>query len=74
MEATGDGRFATIARVLCYLAEGYDDDSNHVFVETTSQLDAILRRHLPGILDASTADEGAILARLFREAIESVSN
>jgi hypothetical protein len=70
-ESTGDARYSSLSRSFDAIGESFD---LHGAVEsaTVHELDIHLKRSVPQILDADTAELGAHLARSLRESIVSI--
>lgn len=69
-ETTGDGRYCPLARALERIALAFEDDG-HLPLTVVEHLNAALAQELPAVLDASTAETGALLGRLLRERLEA---
>lgn len=65
-EATGDARFCGLARALGQVADTWDA-YGALPANVAADIAAVFAQHLPDILDVSTPEEGAGLARLLRE-------
>lgn len=74
-EATGDGRYCLIWQILTMVDDWFGDPgegamANNFFM----RLDAILRRELPGVIDAATAQVGCALAATMRDELITERN
>lgn len=65
--ATGDARFCVLSEMLRQLFEIYGEQG--VRVSAARELDAMLVRELPGVLEADEAGSGAQLAEALRRAV-----
>ena len=70
-EATGDARYCGFARMFSQAAEIWDD-YGALPAAVIQEINDALRRHLPGAIEAPTAEEGAGLARLLREEVATI--
>jgi hypothetical protein len=67
-ETTGDARYSSLGETLGYIA-GFFEDYGAMEAETFNNLNHALMRHLGGVLQAETAETGALLGRTFREEV-----
>lgn len=67
--ATGDARWCLLSRTLARLAAPFVDSIGALPSELVDQIDAVLREQLPDVLSATSAVEGASLARLLDESL-----
>jgi len=67
-EASGDARYFSVGDALAALADWWSDHDERggIPVQVANDLSATITRHLPDVLDAESASDGAQLARLFR--------
>lgn len=65
-EATGDARYCSLWRALNLINELFEPHRG-ISPDLVSQLDLVLRRGLPEILDAETAESASQFARGLRE-------
>ena len=70
-ETTGDARYCSLWRALDPIAEAFESDG-YLRAETVRRIDEVIKHCLPGILDASTAEQGALLARAMREQLFAI--
>lgn len=70
-EISGDARYCSIGEALRRVDEWRTeyDESGGVPTALLSQIDHVVRRDLPAILDAATPADGSLLARGFREEV-----
>lgn len=73
-EATGDGRYGIVGETLDVLSRWFEEHDKYggVPTELVGELDALLERELPSILDAEDPSSAAILSRGLREAVQDV--
>ncbi|MGO9159502.1 MAG: hypothetical protein ACLP7J_02135 [Streptosporangiaceae bacterium] len=67
-ETTGDARYCTLGEAIGYIVEFFEE-RGAMEVGTIDNLDHAFKRHLGGVLDAETAESGALLGRSLREEI-----
>lgn len=72
-EATGDARYATIGEALFELSEwwSFHSRSGGIPFRLMVDIEEVIRRRLPEILDISSAQDAAPLARSFRKEVRS---
>ena len=66
--ATGDARHCLLWRSLGLMAQSFEE-RDCLPVAVVDKLDEALRRHLLGVLNASTAEEGSGIARILDKEI-----
>jgi hypothetical protein len=69
-ETTGDARYCSLWRTISYVVEVFEE-FGAMEAPTFKSVDYAFRRHLRAVLRASTVEEGALLARSFREEIQA---
>jgi hypothetical protein len=69
-EATGDARFCSLSSAIGVVVDLFESNSEQAPTALVEQLDVLLRQNMSAILDAETAEEGSLLSRQLREAIE----
>jgi hypothetical protein len=69
-EASGDARYCSLWRTLDQIVEVFEDDG-YMQTRTLDRVDQALKRYLPDVLSAPTAEEGALCARRLREETRS---
>lgn len=67
-ETTGDARYCSLWRSLDVVIQAFESHG-YLPAETVRNLDDILMRYLPDVIDAQTAEQGALLARAMREQV-----
>lgn len=71
-ETSGDARYCSLWRTLDEICEVFED-AGYMRTRTVDRIDQVFRRHLPGVLSASSAEEGALQARRLREEIQAIN-
>lgn len=71
-EATGDGRYCSLARTLSAIEDWQDAQSGQMLAETVEGLDEALKQALPGVLDTVRAADAAPLARVLRMTVQQI--
>lgn len=68
-EATGDGRYCILSRLLKGIDDSFGDadEDGGVTQDFADRIDAVLARELPGVLDAESAEIGTAVARTLRD-------
>jgi hypothetical protein len=74
-EATGDARFSVLWRTL-WMADRWFGDGEGGAVATTflKRVDAVIKRELPGVLEADSAELGTALAVTMRDQLVAEVN
>ena len=68
---TGDARYSGIARTLDRVASEWDERDGTFSAEVAREIEAAFRRHLISVLEAERPSDGAGLARMLRDEINS---
>jgi hypothetical protein len=73
-ETTGDARFCSLSRSLQILADTFDKrgESGGPPAPFVDQVDDLLRADVPSVLDATSAEEGSLLARALRQELARI--
>ena len=69
-ETTGDARYCSLWKTISYVVEDFED-FEALETGTFNSVDYAFRRHLGAVLRAATSEEGALLARSFREEVQA---
>jgi hypothetical protein len=68
-EITGDARYCSLSRTLDIIVEAYEQYSM-VSTVWLAELDQLFINQLPDVLVASSSEDGSLLARSLRDAVE----
>lgn len=68
--STGDARWCILSRIIERIAAPFEDSTGALSNEQVARIDRALHLHLPHIVNASTAADGASLARFLESDLQ----